>query len=298
MAKDTDLLRRVTGFTAGFEAERRYRPPTPAERAVLTEGVSALFDGNTDRARTRLGEVGYRLDTFTDRPGGRRYAEVAEASGGAAERGWGRVYAELGTPPRWSVQVPHPVADRDTERLGVSVLRGAPGGVMVLAGAHREAGGSGDGSEGGSRGGAEGGEDDEGTGSRDPADVAHRADSVFHAVVAELTRRGLPGVQLHGFADSSVPGTGAVVSTGAGSAAADDARRLAARLEDRGVEPCRAWAAACRLSGRTNEQGRLAAAHGTRFLHLELSRSVRDDPRRRESAARAVSYVTRGWAGT
>ncbi|MFD8980779.1 hypothetical protein [Streptomyces sp. NPDC059564] len=245
----------------------------------------------------------YRLDTFTDGPGGRRFAEVSDAAArpGSANRGWGRVYVDLGGPPRWSVQVPHPIADQDTERLGAEVLRGAPGGVMVLAGAHRKAGsGAGMDADSGTGGGGEEEGDAAASGSaaaaKDPADMAHRTDSVFHAVVAELTRRGLPGIQLHGFADSSAT-AGAIVSTGAGTAAAADAERLAGQLRDRGITPCRAWTDACRLAGRGNEQGRLAAERGTRFLHLELARSVRADPLRTAETARAVTYVTTRWAG-
>ncbi|MCX5195854.1 hypothetical protein OOK31_18490 [Streptomyces sp. NBC_00249] len=311
---DTDLLTRVTGFTAEFGPAGGYRGPDQAERTALVEGVSALFDGNTEKAGIRLAEVGYRLDTFTDGAGGRRFAEVADArpgsgagaGAGAGGRGWGRIYLDLGAPPRWSVQIPHPVADQDTERLGAEVLRSTLGGVMVLAGAHRKAGGGG--GEGPDSGGdpdpgaeaeSGGGEADEGA-SRDVADMAHRTDSVFHAVIAELTRRGLPGIQLHGFADSSVPGADAVVSTGAGTTAAADAGRLAEQLQARGVRPCRSAArsADCRLAGRTNEQGRLAAEHGTCFLHLELARSVRADPDRMRETAYAIAYVTAGWAGT
>ncbi|GLV86192.1 hypothetical protein Slala03_58810 [Streptomyces lavendulae subsp. lavendulae] len=292
MVPDTGLLERVTRFTSEFGVTGGYRVPTPAERDAVMEGVSALFDGNVDKARARLADVDYRLDTFTDGPGGRRFAEVADAAArpGSANRGWGRVYVDLGAPPHWSVQVPHPIADQDTERLGAQVLRGAPGGVMVLAGAHRKAG-SGSGADTG------GAEEEDTAASGDVADMAHRTDSVFHAVVTELTRRGLPGIQLHGFADSSAPAVGAVVSTGSGTTAAADAQRLAEGLEGRGIKPCRAWAANCRLSGRGNEQGRLAVAYGTRFLHLELARSVRSDAGRLAEVAGAVAAVTGAWAG-
>ncbi|MFH7596594.1 hypothetical protein WDV06_16045 [Streptomyces racemochromogenes] len=296
----------MTRFTSAFGVRGGYRTPTRAERDVVVEGVSSLLGGNLEEARTRLAAVDYRVDTFTDGPGGRRYAEIADAApdSGSAARGWGRVYVDLGAPARWSVQVPHPIADQDTERLGVAVLRGAPGGVMVLAGAHRKAAGGpgGGGSESDSESDSEEGDaagdgSGSGGGGTGEADVAHRTDSVFHAVIAELTRRGLPGVQLHGFADSTVPGAGAVVSTGAGDAATADAARLAAGLAARGVRPCRAWSGSCRMSGRGNVQGRLAGELGTRFLHLELARSVRADPARRDEVARAIADVTAGWAG-
>ncbi|WP_327263760.1 hypothetical protein OG444_21750 [Streptomyces sp. NBC_01232] len=240
----------------------------------------------------RLAEVDYRIDVFTDAAGGRRFAEVSDGAGrsGSATRGWGRVYVALGASPRWSVQVPHPVADQGTERLGARVLRGAPGGVMVMAGAHRTAGAGAGPGEGGA-----GDEADDGD-AGGPADMAHRTDSVFHAVITELARRGLPGVQLHGFADDSIPGTGSVVSTGRGSLAVEDAERLAGKLAGQGVEVCRAWSDTCRLAGRTNEQGRLAAEHGTRFLHVELSRTTRSGSRRLDETARAITYVTERWS--
>lgn len=292
VAEDIDLLGRVTRFAGEFGVTGGYRAPTQAQKAIIVDGVSALFDGNVDLARTRLAEVDYRLDTFTDTVGGRRFAEVSDAAGrsGSANRGWGRVYVDLDAPPRWSVQVPHPVADQGTERLGARVLRGAPGGVMVMAGAHRTAG-----SDTGP-GAAGPGDEADGGGEGNPADMAHRTDSVFHAVIAELTRRGLPGVQLHGFADDSVPAADAVVSTGAGSRAVEDAGRLAEELAGQGVDVCRAWSATCKLSGRTNEQGRLAAEHGTRFLHVELSRTVRSGSHRLDETARAITSVTTRWS--
>ncbi|MFB7466858.1 hypothetical protein ACFCZ1_25740 [Streptomyces sp. NPDC056224] len=296
MAEDIDLLGRVTAFAAEFGATGGYRAPTQAEKTIIVEGVSALFEGNVDAARARLAEVDYKLDTFTDTAGGRRFAEVSDGAGrsGSATRGWGRVYVDLGGPPRWSVQVPHPVADQGTERLGVRVLRGAPGGVMVMAGAHRTAGAGAGPGEGEGEG--EGGDEADGGGEGAPADMAHRTDSVFHAVIAELVRRGLPGIQLHGFADDSVPGTDSVVSTGAGSRAVEDAERLAGKLAGQGFDVCRAWSATCKLSGRTNEQGRLAAGHGTRFLHVELSRTTRSGSRRLDGTAEAITSVTTRWS--
>lgn len=193
LSPDNDLVRRIALFTAGFGERGGYRVPTSEERSTLTRGVALLLDGDPQAARARLETVGFTLHTVTDGVSGRRYAEVADGAGesGRGSRGWGRVYVDLDHPPRWSVQVPHPIADARTELLGARVLRGAPGGVMVIAGAHRNA--AKDGS----------------------ADMAHRTDSVFHGVIDELMRRELPGIQLHGFANESFPGRDAVVSTGA-----------------------------------------------------------------------------------
>jgi hypothetical protein len=273
-----DLERRVTDFTSGFGRTGGYRPPTEAERSILAEGVGLLVDGKLPGAKEKFAEVDYVLRTLTDANTGRRYAEVADAADGAegsgshrGNRGWGRVYVDLTSPVRWSVQVPHPIADEDSEKLGVGVLRGTPGGIMVLAGAHRRAG--------------EGNE----------ADVAHRGDTVFDAVCAELVRHRLPGVQVHGFADASEPDHNVIVSTGKGDDALPAARDLADALDDRDLKTCRAWVRKCNLEGRTNEQSGVAAAAHIPFLHVEFSRTVRRSDQRTARAVAALSTTTAAW---
>ncbi|WP_157839056.1 hypothetical protein [Streptomyces flavidovirens] len=260
-----DLERRVNDFATDVVADSGYRPPTRAERRTVAEGVGLLVDGRSADAGRRLAEVDYQIRTLTDRATGRRYAEIADAAG-ESRRGWGRVYVALGAPVRWSVQVPHPVADMGSERLGSAVLTGQSGGVLVVAGAHRKAG----------RG--------------DASDVAHRRDTVFHAVCDELAERRLPGVQLHGFADSTEPDYDVIVSTGLGTSteARESGRRLARALGGRDFTVCRAWARKCVLEGRTNKQGRDAADLEVPFLHVEFSHSVRSDA---ASAGRAVAAV-------
>ncbi|AQA15236.1 hypothetical protein BV401_37350 [Streptomyces malaysiensis subsp. malaysiensis] len=272
-APKVSLERRITDFTAGFGPDSGYREPRRAERRAVADAVGLILDGHPDRARPPLADAGFRLRTLTDSGTGRRYAELSDRTEDTdAPRGWGRVYVDLSAPARWSVQVPHPVSDEDTERLGARVLLGSPGGVLVLAGAHRRAG---DG---------------------DAADAAHRTDSVFDAVCDELVRRGLPGVQLHGFADDSAPGRDVVASTGKGSAGRADARRLAAALTARHFSVCRAWVRSCPLEGRDNVQGRRAAAGHVTFLHVEFARSVRTSDTRIRRAAAAVDTVTARWA--
>lgn len=270
-----DLERRVIDFTSGLGPSDGYRPPRRAEREAVAEGVGLLLDGRSRDARQRLADADFAVEVLVDRPTGRRFAELADpAREREARRGWGRVYVALDGPARWSAQVPHPVADRSTERLGVGVLRGSPGGVLVLAGAHRTAG--------------------EG----DAADVAHRRDTVFHAVCAHLVARGLPGLQVHGFARDSAPGRDVIASTGAGHHARAEGRVLADALRHRGYEVCRAWARSCPLAGRTNMQGRGAADAGVPFLHVEFDPDLRTPGRRARDAVAAMSEVTGVWSRT
>ncbi|WP_447040621.1 hypothetical protein [Streptomyces sp. DSM 118878] len=269
---DDGLERVITDYTAGFDEDSGYRRPTRDDRRTLATSVALLLDGKRAAAERRLADVDFAVRTVKDPVGGRRYAEVADRSeGGAAPRGWGRVYIDLDSPVRWSVQVPHPVADRYTERLGAQLLSHAPGGMLVIAGAHRESG----------RG--------------DTADVAHRRDSVFHAICAELVRRGLPGVQLHGMADDSAPKHDVVASTGRGRHAVTEGRDLADTLREQGFDVCRAWARSCPLEGRSNVQGRAAAFHDVPWLHLEFGRGIREDHTQARKAIEALTGLTRTW---
>nr|WP_237537314.1 hypothetical protein [Streptomyces sp. SID2999] len=267
-----DLARSVAEFTRGFGPGHGYRHPGRADRAAVATAFGLLLDGHRHDAEQRLSQRDFTVRTIVDQVSGRHYAEVSDRTDDSvAPRGWGRFYLDLDHTPRWSVQVPHPVADQHTEQLAVRVLRDAPGGVLVIAGAHRKAG---DG---------------------DSADVAHRRDTVFHAVCAELARRGMPGVQLHGFAASSAPDYDVIASTGAGKEGRLDGRALADALGAHGFRVCRAWARTCPLEGQENMQGRVADARHVPFLHVEFAPAVRGADAAAEQAAHDIGTVVRRW---
>ncbi len=177
------------------------------------------------------------------------------------ERGWG-LYAVRPGGRRVVVEVPHPRADLETERLGAQLAERLQAEYLLVAGARRD---------------RSGGE----------ADVAHREASVFAAVHASLAERGLPAVQLHGFAEESSPDNDVVVSPG-GAALSPLVRRVATELDRGGFRTCRVWTRECgQLEGRTNVQS--AASARAPFAHVEVSRAVRDDRRERLVAALAAA---------
>ncbi len=267
------MNQRVIAYARQAADRAPYRPPSAADRERLARGVGRLLDGDRPGAERALADAGFRVTRLTDAVSGRRYDEVA-ARGSGPEARWGRLYVSAGAGIRWSVQVPHPVADRHTEDLGARLLEDTPQGALVLAGAHRTAG----------RG--------------DAADVAHRTDSAFHAIVRELQKRDVPGVQLHGFAQTRSRPYDAVVSTGAARASTEDAARLAALMESRDLRVCRAWSAPCPLEGTTNVQGRSAQRHGAPFLHVELApkaRSAAPETREATRARTALATLLSTW---
>lgn len=256
-ADDLDDLVRTLSEAA--DRDQAYRPPRPDERDGLRAALEPIRGGApaADPGRFGLDPVAGR-DPVT----GRRWIGVTSRPGD--ERSWGAVVADQDRQASVLVEVPHLRADLYTEDLGLAVFRALPATVLVIAGAHRDAAGG-------------------------DADVAHRDDSLFHAVAAGWGGTGLPQLQLHGFHDDSLPGHDAVVSPGAGSPNALVAR-VAAALDDAGLRVCRAAERDCgSLEGRTNVQGRAAAAAGSPFVHVELNRSTREDGTARDRVAAALA---------
>lgn len=267
-----DLRSRILSYTADLEPDASYTPPGAARREQLARGVGRLMDGDAEKAERLLSPLGLGVTRLTDTDSGRRYDEIAALRPDGEAATWGRLYLTADSAVRWNVQVPHPVSDRDTEALGVRLLEDAPSGALVVAGAHRRAGRA------------------------DAADVAHREDSAFHAIVVELQKRGVPGLQLHGFAETSERPYEAIVSGGAAQSTSDEASALADRLESEGLRVCRGWSARCPLEGTSNVQGRSAERRHATFLHVELSPDARDDGPDAKETADALADLLRTWS--
>jgi hypothetical protein len=257
----TDLAAAVRRFAAGLHDDASYRPPTQSERRQLLSALRALQAGDSAGAASSAGKLGFTVRTGVDRQTGRRFGLAVNPAG---ERGWGWYLVDLSAPPRLAIEVPHPNFDLHTEEIGLALYQAVPGSVLLVAGTHRRV-------------------------AQGAGDVAHRTDSMFHAVAADLAGRGLPQVQLHGFHDDNLPDADVVVSPGAGDAG-DAVRSVAERLDDADFDVCRAWRDNCGdLEGKTNEQGRDAARRGTPFVHVEISRTIRDNRDDRSSLVGALA---------
>ena len=269
----TDELRE---YVDHFPRNGGYRTPTRSERTAVAEAVTGTLRGSRSLAAQHLlRQIDYRLTRHQMADSGREVAEIAEPAehGVGTGRGWGRVYVDLSTPIRWSVQVPHPRSDLHTELIGADLFARVPGGVLVLAGAPRDA--------------APG----------RTADMAHRSRTVFNAVCDALVARRVPALQVHGFADASSPGHDVVLSTGPADRT-PTARAAADRIEAQGFTVCRAWSGDCGpLEGTTNVQAGTAADLGVDFLHVENSYSLRSTPAARSRLVTALAEVARGWSG-
>ncbi|GAB3131341.1 hypothetical protein GCM10027289_17380 [Tsukamurella serpentis] len=256
----------VADLSASLVPDQPYRVPTAQERATVVRGLRTIGSGGLDAARGELAGVGFRVEQARDEPSGQDLVVVRSET--ATERAWGTVVLSVAHPdPRVLIEVPHPRADMQTEFIGLSLLRAVPGAALLIAGAHRRADGG-------------------------RADVAHNAESVFHQVAVDYSIRGAAQIQLHGYADGSLPGKDIVVSAGSGPTS-EVARDIAGALGG-AFDVCRAWTDRCgRLEGRSNVQGTDAAERGSVFVHLEANNTVRTRQQDRSEFEAALSRVLR-----
>jgi hypothetical protein len=260
----SDLGSMLSTFAATLPAAGPYRAPTLPERTNFLAGLATLAAGDVAEATEELRPLGFTVRSGTDPVTGRRYGLAINEP--RSYRSWGQYLVDLSAPTGLVVEVPHPANDLHTDQLGLALYRTLPGVLLAVSGSNRWA-------------------------AAGAGDVAHRTDSLFHAVATDYAARGLPQVQLHGFHDTTMPDADVVISPGAG-ALSDPVQRAADRLAAGGLSVCRSWLDACgRLEGKTNEQGIDAAARHTVFVHVELSRSIRDAPARWGSLAVALTSL-------
>jgi hypothetical protein len=263
--RKNDLEARFAAFASRLNVSQPYRDPYPDERRLALTALNHLVQGprsDLSAATSALRQLGFEHIENVDAATGRRYALYTDSA--QDSRAWGMLLVDLSAPTRLVIEVPHPNFDLRTERMGVQLFRLTPGAILLMAGAHRNA--------------ADG-----------KADVAHNDRSMFSALTAGLADRYLPQIQLHGFADESLPDEDAVVSTGT-APHTSAASRVAEALDRAGLATCRAWQQRCgSLEGTLNVQARAAERAGSVFIHLELNWRVRSDEGLRSAAVKAVA---------
>jgi hypothetical protein len=251
LVADPDPAVTVTAVAAGVSKDQAYVAPTDAERLDAGIGLARLAICDLDGAAELLGPLGFTITEDVDPATGRRYAlAVSEPQ---TPRAWGLYLVDLTRPLGLCVAVPHPKSDALCEQLGLRLWRVAPGAMLAMAAVHRDAA--------------------EGT-----ADHSQNTESVFHHLWTDVIGpRGVPQVQVHGFADATAPEQ-VVVSTGSGPVT-PAAVRIADEIAATGLDTTRNWdgTASPNLDATTNEQGIAADTNGWVWVHVELNRTVRDD---------------------
>ena len=262
---ETDLAAVIDAFTETLADDQAYRHPTAAETADALVGVRRLIRGAD--AEAMLGPLGFTVSGGVDLDSRRPYALARSETGPDGERAWAVLLVDRSVPVTVVVGCPHPRSDETTEQLGLELWRRLPGALLLIAGAHRDAGTD---------------------GSADPRD---NPETLFHQVAAMLMARGgLPHLQLHGFADVRAPGTDVVLSSG--PTVPDDVFRRVARGLAATLEVAEHWLNPIPvLGGITNIQGLAAHSSGTSFLHVEVSARARSTPELRAAVLAGLAQA-------
>lgn len=278
------LLQRARG------REVSYRPPQAEELGKIFQAGCALFrrltTGRDDGALALFQAAHFRL-TRTELAFGPAIA-IHEEEG--TLRGAGVYVFRLGPLPRERlVQVPHSFTDVGTLKIGIDLANATRSRALMVNSVPRQAHGKST---------ATGDEH----GSSAPADLAHQKLTFFQqlTLAALFTLPGLQVLQVHGFTDGSLPESpraAVVVSPGAATAGSSEAAQVAERLarllgRDRVLLYPRDTR---RFGARSNQQGRAVATNsGATFLHLELSRTLRDQLTKDALLRRAFAFAVAG----
>ena len=268
-----DLQTYVDEFVAGIPGRDSggYDAPTSTERQTFMSAVESVLSQNLQQAATTLDPLRYDVVRYTDTATGREAVLLRERKvDGKYPNAWG-LYAFANNASGLIVEVPHPVADVNTEDVGVQAFRAADARAVLLAGAHRYANGA----------------------DPAPADMAHNTDSVFDAVHRRLLASGVRVLQPHGFGEHtrSLVGHDVVVSDGS-SETSSVVVAVASALTGEGFSTCLYDGALCwQLGATTNVQGTSTRAAGAHFAHVESYTAIRTDSAQRDKMARTVAGV-------
>lgn len=257
-----DVADLIVQNRAGLKPDHPYSDPTPEQVEAMKQAVGKLMRGEKAEA-----------------PEG---TEVLEGYSQEAQRNVRVLRSIPGNGLYWGVWVfpadakitgvmeaPHPVFDAGSDDIAVKVWAKSPAGtVLAVAGSHRT--------------------NPDGLNERD---VAHNTKSMWHQITTFIAQPGLPEFQLHGFGDDNMPGVGAVVSSGSSPLSAG-VIRTEAFVAAAGVATARQWdGSATKLVGMANIQGDAAAERGNPFMHIELSKTVRDTPNAFIEAATSAGFL-------
>lgn len=244
-----------------------YEHPRRDDRERLGDAFDDALRGNAEDAAEDAAKSGYEVVRLQRR--GRPSLLVLRDAHRDA-RGWGLFVAGAATGSRVVVELPHPIADYASERVGAQLFDAIGARALLVAGADRRA--NRDGS----------------------ADVAHERHSVFALLSRVAARPGDIVIQLHGFDGEEHGGYGDVVLSNGTPEASPLVRALARRLRSLRLDVCVFDGAGCAtLGATTNVEGRSARSEGAEFLHVELVRRLRAEPRPRAAVVRALAAALR-----
>ena len=281
-------IERLKELTIRKDAEF-FQLPTNLEVNRFKVLATALLDKDISNALLIAEELDYEVTLFEDRETQQQYFRLLEKtidSNDSQERfirGWGSYFFNVDNTRQGLVEVPHTIADTDTEYVGAKAFIDSKSRIFLLAGAHRDAGGAEKGNY---------------------ADVCDPERKVFQGIHEAGVDAKLDTWQIHGFnlkKKKNLPdNTVAVLSNGEGDYT-PAIKNLEQQLKQQqfasyicsdcdsvvngSFEECKI----ARLSATQNIQGQYSNRNQGSFVHIELINKVRTNESRSNEVAEAIS---------
>jgi hypothetical protein len=236
----------------GGSAPDRYVIPTAAEQGEMAKLFARLALEDPHGLTGAASALGFELSPLRDQTGVWALVETA-----SRKRGGGAYLVRAVAQSRLVVQAPHTFFDEGTLPLACELFWRSEAQALFIETAHRYK--AAEASAGGSF----------------PADLAHSEDSLFQAATRGLLTQsaGATLVQLHGFGPRE---SGAEVVLSSGAPAISPLVDAAWHALGQVVSQVQRFPLETReLGATTNVQGALARSLGARFLHVELSATLR-----------------------
>lgn len=268
------LASRLEALRKGGRRDVPYRAPTPDEERAYSAWIEAVSRASLTGAPPSVAPPpGFALERIA---GVWLLSEAPDM-----RRGAGALALRIGPAAPVIVEAPHTFFDVGTLAVALDAFDAGRCRALLINTVHRYASGRPDAE-------AKEGEEDGGDA---PSDVAHAASSFFLSAHRSLlaAEPGAWTVQLHGFADDRAPSVEVILSASVTSAPLGP---VAARARAVLGDTIRRYPEEIRVLGAlTNVQAAASRDAGAPFLHVELSRTLRDrlaadaDLRRRAAAA-------------
>ena len=279
-----DLLAYVDTFVARIPRKysstlvNGYDVPTVAEISGMAAVMNAIQAGDLESAASLAVPYSYKITQYTDTATGRPLVILSEIQNadGTWPHAWGMYIIASDTATSDTlIEVPHTLADLNTERSGVLMFRQTRAKALLLAGSHRYAN------------------------QDSSSDMAHVQSSVFETMHEQLLASTSVVIQPHGYSKtnySTAAPSDSVLSSGTSeSSTLIEAVNTSVKatnftsciytgdLDNSSIEsanPC------YELGATTNVQGISARALGARFVSAETETAVRTD------VGRNAAYVS------
>lgn len=283
-----DFLEQIEQFkTLAIEKYTNlYQPPSKVQLDWFRALATALLKEELAVAVELADKLQYELTQFVDSQTQQQYYRLLEQTNGESDRrGWGSYFFNIEGDRKGMVEVPHILADINTESVGAKAFLLSRSKVFLLAGAHRHANGC------------------------NTADVCDPPEKIFQSVhVAAVNEASLQAWQIHGFGNKHKfpQGTKAVISNGKGEitdAIKDLDRRFgdsqldsyvynkmpADAPENKQVNGGVSGDVFKPLGATKNVQGIYSNSQNISFVHIELSSEIREKESERNLVASVIA---------